>query len=470
MDHRRRSLLALLLAVGAGCLGTQSDGGAEPETTTEESSPTPGTSPEIEDESLAELVAGNTAFALALHRELVAESPDENLFASPYSISAALAMTWAGARGETETAMADALRFRLGQDGLHPAFEALTTVIEPNETDAQKGDTTTDDGGESTTGDEMETTTGDVAETTTDGEDEQGFQLRVANALWGQDGFPFDESFLETLADHYGAGMHEVDFGENPEAARETINEWVADATEGKIEDLLPEGVIDTLTRLVVTNAIYFKATWAKTFEEEATSDRSFTNLDGSTTELPMMSQTESFPYAEVEGHQILELPYVGGEVSMVVVLPAEGRFGAFERDLDRDALTGLLEALDGAPGTVALPKFTFESAFGLKDALSALGMGVAFDPEEANFDGMVEDEGVQNLYVKDALHESFVAVDEEGTEAAAATGVVIDVESAIQPEFEMIVDRPFLFFIRHRETNAVVFSGRVVDGEGFAE
>lgn len=456
MDHRRRSLLALLSALGAGCVDTRPGRGTEPTTTeptTTEPMPTTGTPPDVEDEPLAALVAANTEFALALHRQLVAESPGENLVASPFSISAALAMTWAGARGETETAMADALRFPLDQDTLHPTFEALTAAVEP---DAR---------GATTTGDED-----DGAETTT-AEDEPGFQLRVANALWGQEGFPFDESFAELLADHYGAGMHEVNFQDSPETARETINEWVADETEGKIEDLLPEGVIDTLTRLVLTNAIYFKARWAKTFEENATGERSFANLDGSTTEVAMMTQTESFPYAEIDGHQVIELPYVGGDVSMVVALPAEGTFEAFERALDRDVLASVSDALEQTQGTVKLPRFTVESSFGLKDALSALGMEVAFDEQRANFDGMIEaDAEVPNLYVKDAVHESFVAVDEEGTEAAAATGVVVNVESAIQPKFEMTVDRPFLFFIRHRKTDTVLFAGRAVDAEAFAE
>ena len=179
------------------------------------------------------------------------------------------------------------------------------------------------------------------------------------------------------------------------------------------------------------------------------------------------MTQTETFPYAEIEGHQAIELPYVGEETGMVVVVPPEGSFEPFERDLDRETLTEVFDALERTTGTVGLPKFTFQSAFRLKDALSALGMGVAFDPSEANFDGMVEaDESAPDLYVTDAVHESYVAVDEEGTEAAAATGVAVGVTSATQPEFEMIVDRPFLFFIRHRETDAVLFSGRVVDGE----
>lgn len=460
MDHHRRSLLALVAGLGAGCVGEPSSGAADPGTTP---GPTTGPTlteappPAVDDDRLATLVAANTEFALALHRELVAGSPDENLFASPFSISAALAMTWAGAEGETETAMADALRFSLDQETLHPAFEALFAAVEPGEADG------------ATTGEGTDATT--ERDGTTAAGDEPGFQLRIANALWGQEGFPFDDSFVEALADHYGAGLREADFESEPEAARGTINDWVADATEGKIEDLLPRGVIDALTRLVLTNAIYFEAEWARTFEDNATSDRTFTSLDGSTAEVPTMSQTESFPYAEVDGHQVIELPYVGDEVSMVVLLPAEGTFEEFESELDRDGLVAAFDALETASGTIALPKFTFESAFSLRDALSALGMEVAFEPEAANFEGMIEDDAdAPNLYVKDAVHQSYVAVDEEGTEAAAATGVVINADSAVQEGFEMVVDRPFLFFIRHRETDAILFSGRVVDAEAAQE
>lgn len=458
MDHGRRSVLALLAALGAGCLDDSSPPDDDPGTVSPTvDSPTPGT-PRTNGGPLDRLVAGNTAFALDLQRQLVSEAPAENLFVSPYSISTALAMTWAGAEGETESAMAEALDFQLDQDALHPAFESLVQAIEPDafeETPTKPSGTT------------------ETTETTdAGGYDERArFQLRTANALWGQADFPFRESFLAELEDHYGAGMNGVDFASDPEVARETINDWVEARTEGKVEDLLPEGVIDTLTRLVLTNAIYFQAKWRYPFSEDATEPGAFTNLDGSTVEVPMMETTDKFPYGEVGDHQVVELPYSRREFGMVVVLPAEGQFEQFERDLDADLLARLFGALEAGGGTLTLPQFSVESATSLKDALSSLGMGVAFAEHQANFDGMVDPDALDdlpNLYVKDAIHKAFVSVDEKGTEAAAATGVVVNLESAPNYHFEMVVDRPFLFFIRHRETNAVLFAGRVVDGEAF--
>lgn len=470
MDDRRRSLLALLAAVGAGCLGSSDPGTdpgtesrTEPDGGTHEPTPTRGTPSETEEELLAALVAGNTHFALALHRELVAESPESNLFASPYSISLALAMTWAGARGETEDRMAEALRFLLDRDDLHPAFEALNAAVVP-EPEAETG----------SDGDENEGTDEGADENETEGGDEddgaEKFQLRVANALWGRDGFPFAESFLDTVREHYGAGLREVDYQADPDAAREVINDWVAERTEEKITDLLPDGSITPSTVLVLTNAIYFKAKWANTFDDEATSERSFTSLDGSARDVPMMSQTDTFPYAEVDGHQVVDLPYAGGDASMVVVLPAEGTFEEFEADLDGERLASLFDALETTGGRVALPHFAIESSFSLRAALSALGMGVAFDPNEANFEGMVEPGAdAPALYVDDAYHQSFVEVDEDGTEAAAATGVAVEPTSAPQETFEMVVDRPFLFLVRETETDTVLFAGRAVDAEEFA-
>ena len=449
MDYHRRSTLALLAALGAGCVSAPSSS-SDGDHTTPEPTPRQGTPPETDVDALATLVDGNTDFALALHRELVAESPNENAFVSPYSISTALAMTWAGAHGQTESDMAETLRFALEQDDLHLTFESLAAAVEPpRPAPAEAG------------------TTGTTETTEDDGMEQAQFQLRTANALWGQDGFPFRESFVETLAAHYAAGMHEVDFRADPETSRETINDWVEDQTEGKIEDLLPEGVIDTLTRLVLTNAIYFQAKWQHPFSEGNTEDGTFRNLDGSTVEVPMMTTNDKFPYGEVGGHQFVELPYAGREVGMVVVLPKEGAFEQFERNLDGDRLSTLFESIESSGGTLTLPRFSVESAFSLKDALSALGMEVAFSPGQANFDGMIApDADVPNLYIKDAVHKSFVEVDEEGTEAAAATGVVVGLTSAPPDRFDVTVDRPFLFFIRHRETDAVLFAGRVVDGQ----
>ncbi|SEO52026.1 serpin B [Halogranum amylolyticum] len=445
MSPNRRDLLALsgALAAGgllAGCLApVQGD-----DTVTVESDESPVTPDDVGDDVLRRLVADNTDFALDLHGTLAEADPNANRFVSPYSVSVALAMTYAGARGETRQQMGQTLRFSLAREKLHPAFHTLRGQVN-GETD---GDAESDDS------------------------EPRPFTLTGANALWGQEGYPWRDAYLATVEANYGAGLHAVDFASDAEAARQTINSWVADRTEDRIRNLLPKGSVHGLTRLVLTNAIYFKANWQHEFDEEKTTSREFTALDGSTAEVPTMEVTEDFQYAAVDGHQLVELPYVGGDVSMVVVLPRDGRFEQFEQRLDAARLSTLLEALDEREGTLRLPKFTFESATSLKQTLSELGMPVAFDQNDADFSGMADPEAGK-LFIGDVIHKSFVGVDEKGTEAAAATAVTMEVSSAeVDPPkpFEMTVDRPFLFAIRHRRTDAVLFLGRVVDAAAARE
>lgn len=387
------------------------------------------TSPSVPDSDLAELVEGNSAFAFDLYRSLAGEEGDENLFYSPYSISLALAMTYAGARGETEQQMSDTLHFALPREDLHAAFNAL---------------------------DQAFASRGEEAE----GKGEKGFRLNIANAIWGQKGYEFLEAFLDTLATNYGAGLRVLDFASAPEESRVEINEWVSEKTEGKIENLIPKGAVGPLTRLVLTNAIYFNAAWATPFEEEATKDGPFTLLDGGEVTVPMMRQTESFGYAEGEGYQAVDLPYDGHELSMVILLPEAGKFEAFEGSLDAERVQTIIEELEQGQVTLTMPKFEFDSGFSLKETLAAMGMPVAFSGE-ADFSGMTGDGA---LSIAEVIHKAFVSVDEEGTEAAAATAVVM-VESAMpgQPA-EVTIDRPFIFLIRDIETGAILFVGRVVD------
>ena len=374
-----------------------------------------------------ELVAGSNEFAFDLYRTLAKE--DGNLFYSPYSISLALAMTYAGARGQTEQEMADTLHFTLPQDRLHPAFNGLDLEL------ASRGQ-----GAEGT--------------------DEQPFRLNIANAIWGQEGYSFLEEFLDTLAENYGAGLRLVDFEREAEKARVTINDWVSDETEGKIKDLIPPGVIDDLTRLVLTNAIYFNAAWLNPFQEPNTEDGPFHTLDGREVQVPMMSQLASFGYAEGEGYQAVEMPYDGNELSMVVLLPDAGEFEAFEERLSADVFSSLAGDLGQRQVVLTMPRFEYESTFSLNDALKELGMPTAFT-ESADFAGM---NGEGGLYIQAVLHKAFVSVDEKGTEAAAATGVVVGLTSAPTPDVELTIDRPFVFLIRDIETGAVLFAGRVLD------
>ncbi len=345
------------------------------------------TAPVVVVSDKTDLAAGNSKFAFDLYQTL--KSEEGNLFYSPYSISLALAMTYSGARGETERQMADTLHFELSQEQLHQAFNALDLALASRGEGAQ-------------------------------GKDDTGFRLNIVNETWGQEDYKFLAEFLDVLAENYGASMRLLDFKKNPEASRLTINDWVSDNTEGRIEDLIPQGAIDTMTRLVLTNAIYFNAAWLNPFEEEMTADGKFNLLDGSQTTVSMMKQTESLGYMKGEGYQAVELPYDGNELSMVIVLPDAGNFGAMESSLNNDFAQALFDGISNNSVTLSLPKFEFESEFQLSDVLMAMGMPVAFS-DSADFSGMTT---MDKLFISAIIHKSVGAFDENGTEAAAATAL----------------------------------------------
>jgi serpin B len=386
------------------------------------------TAPDVTEADVAELVVGSSAFAFDLYQAVREENG--NLFYSPYSISMALAMTYAGARGETEQQMADTLHFTLPQDRLHPAFNALDLEL------ASRAEGT-------------------------EGQDEEGFRLDIVNSIWGQSNHSFLPEFLDVLAKNYGAALRLLDFENAPEESRQVINEWVSDQTEGRIKDLIPQGAINELTRLVLANAIYFNAAWSHPFEEEQTRDGTFHLLDGSQVTVPMMQQTEYFGYTEGDGYQAVELPYTGEKVSMVILLPAAGRFEEFEKPLDAERVEAIVKDFVQTNVALTMPKFEFDSSFQLADTLAGMGMPDAFSPETANFSGM---DGTRDLFIQDVIHKAFVSVDEAGTEAAAATGVVIGITAAPALPVEVTVDRPFVFLIRDLETEAILFVGRVVN------
>ena len=395
--------------------------------------------PGASEADVAALVAGNNAFAFDLYRALAALAGDEdNLFYSPHSISLALAMVFAGARGETESQMENTLRFELPQDRLHPAFNALDLSL-----------------------------SAEVPE-----KDGEGFRLNVANSVWGQDGYEFLPGYLDILATSYGGEIRLVDFRQDPEGVRVLVNGWVADETEDRIRDLIPPGIITNLTRLVLANAIYFKAAWRSHFPEGATMDRPFHLLDGREREVPMMRQQEDLRYGTGDGYQAVELPYEGGKVAMAILVPDSGRFGDFQESLSGRSVQGIVGSMGYELVNLTLPKFEMDSAFSLSNTLKAMGMGDAFAAEAANFSGMdgrfCPDKGDGCLLITDVLHKAFVSVDEEGTEAAAATAVVMSVPTSAQVEppdpIELIIDRPFIFLIRDTVSNSILFTGRVVD------
>jgi len=251
-----------------------------------------------------------------------------------------------------------------------------------------------------------------------------------------------------------------MDFINKAEESRITINNWVSDQTEEKIKDLIPQGAINAATRLVLTNAIYFNAAWQHPFAEEVTSSGTFHLLDNSDVTIPMMYQTESFKYAEGSDYQAVELPYDKQELSMVILLPREGQFEAFEESLNAEIVDEIIGKLEGSRVALTMPKFEYASSFSLKDALTTLGMGVAFTPE-ADFSGM---NGSRDLFIGDVLHKAFVSVDEEGTEAAAASAVIMAMSAPPSQPIEFTVDRPFVFFIRDIQTSSIIFVGRVLN------
>jgi serpin B len=385
------------------------------------------TSPDVSTSDQALLVEGNSAFAFELYQAL--KEQGGNLFYSPYSISLALAMTYAGARGETAQQMADTLQFLLEQERLHPAFNWLDAEL---------------------------ATRGEGAQ----GKDGEGFRLNIVNAIWGQNDYEFLPAFLDVLAENYGAGLRILDFITEAEKSRVTINDWVSDQTEGRIEDLIPPGAIDEWTRLVLTNAIYFNAAWAYPFNEKMTADGPFYLFDGGQVTVPMMKQTESFGYTEGEGYQAVELLYDGGVLSMVILLPEAGNFEAFEEGLQAQQVSNIISGLQPTEVALTMPKFEFDSEFSLKDILAGMGMPVAFT-EDADFSGMT---GNPELFISDVVHKAFVAVDEAGTEAAAATAVIMKLTAVPPPPMEVTLDRPFIFLIRDIDTGAILFVGRVLN------
>ena len=386
------------------------------------------TSPVVSPTDQVSLVDGDSAFAFELYQSL--KEKDGNLFYSPHSISLALAMTYAGARSETAQQMADTLHFTLPQERLHPAFNSLALELGKRGQGAQ-------------------------------GKDGEGFRLNIVNAIWGQDGYNFQPAFLDVLAENYGAGLRIMDFIKETEKSRITINQWVSDQTEDRIKDLIPQGAINELTRLVLTNAVYFNAAWQHQFNKNQTEDGQFHLLDGKQVTVPMMRQTESFGYIKGEGYQAIELPYDGNELSMVVLLPEAGQFKAFEEDLQTQRVSDIINSLRGSRVDLTMPRFEFDSEFSLKDTLAKMGMPVAFT-DSADFSGMT---GKRELSISDVIHKPFVSVDETGTEAAAATAVIVGVTSApVEPPVALTIDRPFIFLIRDIETGAVIFVGRVTN------
>ncbi len=373
---------------------------------------------------LEPVVSGNNRFALSLYQQIVAaaEVQNQNLFLSPFSLTAALAMTYAGAAGETAQEMAEVLEVRTDEAVFHQQLGALMADLN-----------------------------GDKAG--------RGYQLYIASRLFGQQDWPFEEAFLSLNQQHYGAPLQQLDYCADPEQARATINDWVAGQTKDKIEELFPEGQFSCLTALALVSAIYFKADWAEQFDPEATADRPFHLLSGDTVSVPTMSAELDIRMAEETDLTLLDIAYQDDELSMLILLPAEpDGLPQLETSLEPERIEQLLADSFDNESTVELPRFEIRSRPEVKQALIDLGMVTAFDPDAADFSRMASG---PPLAVDDVVHEAYVLVNEEGTEAAAASGVEMTFRSAPLP---IQVNRPFLFLIYDRLTESILFLGRVVD------
>ena len=417
---RKNIMLFLVSLVALGCIAA----GCTDMPGTTSADPTPPA------DDVGNVTVGNNQFAVDLYRHLAADPAyaGHNLFFSPYSISSALAITYEGARGTTADEIQKVLHLPRNDTLRREGFSDLNAAL-------NRGDA--------------------------------NYTLRTANALWAEKTYPFLPEYIDTAGRWYEANATNLDFAGNPEASRQTINRWVEEQTEEKIKDLLPPGSVDSMTALVITNAIYFKGTWVKQFDANETWEEAFRVAPNETVAVPMMHRADEdaiYGYAETETLQVLEMPYAhesGSGLAMLVLLPRGDNLTAAEEALDPEKIADLQRSLVSKRVNVAFPKVTLEAEYSLPGALVAMGMPAAFSMD-ADFSGM---DGTQHLFVSDIVHKAFVDVNEEGTEAAAATGVVMDIKSA-RPDAVPVfrADHPFVFLITEKESGAVLFMGRVVN------
>jgi serpin B len=378
---------------------------------------------------LAALVGANNAFALNLYRQLASEQAGagQNLFFSPYSMSAALCMTLAGAKGQTADEMRSVLALSsISSQDAASLFGQLNAAIKPA--------------------------------------DPKVCQLTVANALWGEKTFPFRENFVDLIAKSYQGNLTNLDFINASEPSRLHINAWVEEQTNQRIKDLLAQGTITSLTRLVLTNAIYFRGQWTDAFEKRKTKPMAFVVSPGNTVQVPMMFRSHAgIRYHKAEGLAIAQLVYRGGDLSMIVLLPdAPDGLPALEKLITVGQISQWIGNVRVEKVNLYLPRFTMTRDYSMKEPLKDLGMKQAFVPGGADFTGLSDSPSAKDLYVSAVVHKAFVEVNEEGTEAAAATAVVMKAVSApVASPTTFRADHPFLFLIRHDKTSEILFLGR---------
>ena len=372
-------------------------------------------------------VAAANQFAFELYGQY--RNTDDNVFFSPYSISSALQMTYEGARGKTAQEMAAVFHFPDNAATRIGSFAKLYEQINPQNA---------------------------------------SYRLSTANALWAQNDYPFDQNYLKTVETYYRGKATNLDFVSDTENSRQTINEWVSDKTAQKIPELFASGSLNPLTRLVLTNAIYFKGKWISPFEKMLTKEKDFTAPNGAKTKCQMMNIKESFGYAETADYQALELPYENNDLSMVIILPKNGRMAPVEGELSVEKFAAIKNDLKSELVDVFLPKFKFDASYNMNQTLAKMGMPTAFDDGNADFSGMYDKtKTTENLYIGLVIHKAYIDVYEEGTEAAAATGVAMQATSAVMepPQAKIFnADHPFIFAIVHNDTGSILFMGKVND------
>lgn len=383
---------------------------------------------------MPELSEGISAFAFDVYRKL-GQDNSENIVFSPYSIWQALAMICAGARGRTAQQIADALFFKLEKPALHYHLvrDLYADLVKRGNI---KGISAND------------------SWTTT---------LRIANALWVEQTFPFNSEYDTLIKQYYGGSLQRTDFANAPEDARQQINDWVAAQTAGRIQNIVPEGEISPITRLMLANTIYFYGSWRRCFDSFNTRDHDFHLLDGTTTSAPFMCQGFDLPYTQDEGFQIVEFPYEGSNFTFTVIMPDEGQFEAIASELDANKLNKAIYKLRSTEVLVYLPKFKFGVGTSLAATLRSLGVVDAFDEATADFTKMIEGTLPQPLSISDVRHKVFICVDENGTEAAATTLSWASYGIPVK-RIEVRIDRPFIFAIRDPRTGTLLFLGRVMN------
>ena len=376
-------------------------------------------------QGIQEVVNANNKFTFDLYSELD-KSEGGNIFYSPYSISAALAMTYEGARGQTANEIKSVFHFPESST-LRPKFAAIYNGINKGTKD---------------------------------------YELRTGNALWVQQDYPLLQDYTSRVESFYGGKAANLDFVGETEKSRQTINSFIEEQTNDKIKDLIPSGVLNSLTRLVLTNAIYFKGTWEWEFDKSDTREQDFKITPTNVVKTPMMymkPDKAAFNYADTEDLQILELPYKGEKISMLILLPTEN-LDAIEPSLTIEKLEEWKSKMQETKlDAIYMPKFEFDTKYFMSDTLSNLGMPTAFTWPGADFSGM---DGTNNLYISSVIHQAFVKVDEKGTEAAAATAVVGTFGTAM-PRNIFRADHPFIFLIQEKGTGNILFLGKVVDPRG---